>query len=153
MDPVTMTVISTAFSVFGAVQQGNSAKKIGEYNAAVARRNAEAARAQAGADARAKERESIQRLGSIRAAYGASGVASGGSPLDVLSTNAALLELDKQNLLYRGELRGMGYESDAALAQAEGKAGQTAGYLKAGGALMSGAGKVYDYLNPPKKGE
>jgi hypothetical protein len=131
--------IAVAGAVMGAIQsiqQGNAAKAAGEYNQAIALRNSQVATQQAGADAEAKNREKIQRLGAIRAAYGASGVTGEGNPIDVLGTNAALFELDKQNILYKGKLKAMGYEETAALEDMKGSAAQKAGYMGAGSSLM-----------------
>jgi hypothetical protein len=132
----------TAFSVIQSIQQGNAAKAAGDYNASIARRNATIAVQQASADAQAKDREKIQRLGAFRAAYGASGVTGEGNAIDIMATNAALFELDKQSIMYRGRLRALGYEDTATLEEIGGKSAQTAGYIGAGAALMSGVNDI-----------
>jgi len=43
-DPFTMAIVATAFTVASAVSQGQQARREGEYNAAIAQRNAEIAR-------------------------------------------------------------------------------------------------------------
>lgn len=135
--------IAAGFTAVSAIQQGQAAKKTGQYNAAVATRNAGIARDQAGADAAAQQRLAVQKIGAARAGYAASGVTAEGSPLDVLSMSAANAELDKQNILYKGELRAMGYKESGALDLARGKAAATKGFVNAGAALFGAAGNYY----------
>lgn len=144
MDPVTLAIVGTAFTAVSAISQGNAARKEGEYNAAIGTRNAQIARDQADADASAQQRVAQQRLGAARASYAASGVTMEGSPLDVLAMSAANAEMDKQNILYKGNLRAMGYEETAALDLARGKNAQKQGYMKAASAFLTGGAKVYD---------
>jgi hypothetical protein len=135
--------IAAAGAVMSAVQsiqQGNAAKAAGDHNASIARRNATIAVQQSEADAEAKNREKIQRLGAFRAAYGASGVTGEGNAIDVMATNAALFEYDKQTILYKGKLRALGYEDTATLEEMGGEAAQTAGYIGAGSALLKAPG-------------
>jgi hypothetical protein len=61
------------------------------------------------------ERQTRMHLGSIRAAYGASGVTAAGSPLDVLEMSVANAERDRQQILYKGELKALGYEDTRTL--------------------------------------
>jgi hypothetical protein len=143
MDPVTMSILSTAFSVVGAISQGRQEKNAAEYNAAVARNNAIAARQQAAANAEAQGREARRRIGSARAGYGASGVALEGSPLDIIEQSALEAELDRQNILYAGDLKASGFESTATLEESRGKSAMTGSIFKAGSSLLTG---TQDYL-------
>lgn len=136
-----LPIIAMSFMAVSAIQQGNAARKQGEYNAAVATRNAGVARDQANADASAQQRLAYQKMGAARAGYAASGITNEGSPLDVLSMSAANAELDKQNILYKGELRAMGYEDTGALDLARGKAAQKQGYVKAASAVFMAGGE------------
>lgn len=133
--------IGTVVSVMGVLNQGQQAKQAAEYNAAVARNNAIAARQQAAANAAAQERKSRQQIGAMRAAYGASGVGLEGSPIDVLENSAAMAELDRQNILYAGTLKAQGYESTAGQELMRGENAVTSSYFAAGSALLSGMGK------------
>lgn len=139
--------IGTAFSVIGALNQGQQAKSAAEYNAAVANNNAIAARQQAAANAAAQQRKARLQIGSMRAGYGASGVGLEGSPLDVLEQSAAMAELDRQNILYGGTLRSQGYQATAGLELMRGDAAETGSYLSAGSALLSGAAKMGTFSN------
>ncbi len=135
---------SAVVSAVGAIQQGKAAEAAANFNATVAQQNAQIVRTQAKADARQSERETYLRLGAIRAAQGKSGGAAGeGSVLDILGDTAAQGELEKQDIIYRGELRARGFTNDATLDIAQGKAAKTAGYLKAGTDLLSGGVNAY----------
>jgi hypothetical protein len=134
-----ISAVGTAISVIGALNQGQQAADAARYNTAVAQNNAIAARQQAEANAAAQARKARLQLGSIRAGYGASGVALEGSPLDVIEASAAAAELDRQNILYSGELRAGGYESTAGLELMRGDSAKTGSYFSAGSALLKGA--------------
>lgn len=134
-----LPAIATAFQVIGAISGASAEKRAANYNAAAAERNAVVSRQNAAADAELQSREARRRIGAARAGYGASGVAIEGSPLDVLETSAAEAEMDKLNILYKGELQAMGYEDTAALSRSRAKDAGTAGLFKAGSAVLSGA--------------
>lgn len=134
-----MTIVSLAFSAMSAISQGRQQKNAADYNAAVANNNAIAARQQAAANAQAQARESRRRIGTARAGYGASGVALEGSPLDIIEQSAMEAELDRQNILYAGDLKAQGYESTATLERSKGKNAMSSAYFKAGSSLLSSA--------------
>ena len=136
-----LQIIGTAVSVIGALNQGQQQQDSSEYNAAVARNNATASRQQAEANAAAQQRRARQTIGAMRAGYGASGVGLEGSALDVLESSAAMAELDRQNILYGGELRAQGYESTAGLELMRGENAVTGSYFSAGSALLGGVAR------------
>lgn len=136
-----LPLIGTIFSAVGAISQGVQASNAADYNAAVARNNALAARQQASANAEAQGRESRRRLGAMRAAYGASGVTMEGSPLDVIEQSAMEAELDRQNILYSGELKASGYEGTSELEEAKGSSAMTGSLFSAGSSLLTGYGQ------------
>ena len=145
-----IAIAGAVFSAISSIQQGQAAKAQGEYNAAVAQRNAGIARDQAGRDAEAQQRHSYRVLGAARAAYGASWITSEGSPMDVLESSAMEAELDRQNILYKGNLRAMGYEETAALDVSRGTSAERQSYAQAGSSLLMGAGKAYGYEQAKK---
>lgn len=142
------SALGTVVSVFGAIQQGQQASDAAEYDAKVAERNATIARQQAAADADAQQRDARRRIGAARAAYGAAGVDVEGSPLDALEESAANAELDRQNILYRGRLREIGYQDDAAQSTYNAGQAESAGYMKAGSALLAGASSTAAKIEP-----
>ena len=143
-DPVSAMVIgATAFKAIGAISSGNAAGQAGDYNAQVNERNAAIVRSQAAMAAGQQERSGYKKLGAMRAAYGASGVSgTDGSALDVLADSASQAELDRQNILYRGDLQAMGYSDQAALDRFGAKNARRKGYMDAAGIIMGGAGQM-----------
>lgn len=146
----TLMTVGTAFTTAGALYQGQQARAAGDYNAAVARNNAIASRQQAEANAAAQQRKARMQMGAMAAAYGASGVTLEGSPMDVLEQSAAMAELDRQNILYSGELKAGGYEATAGLELMRGRAAQTGSYFTAGSALLTGAARSGAFAGQPK---
>ncbi len=136
------SAIGTAVSVIGMLQQGQQAKSAAEYNASVARQNATITQQQAAANAAAQQRKARMQLGTMRAGYGAAGIGLEGSPMDILEQSASMAELDRQNILYGGQLRAQGYSNTATLEDAAGENAETGSYLRAGSALLIGAGKA-----------
>ena len=139
--------------VIGALQQGQAQKNAANFNAAVAAQNAQLSRDEAAAAARQQDRETYLRLGAVRAAQGHSGgTGDAGSVLDIIGDSAAQSELEKQNILYRGELKARGYTNTATLDTISGQNAVTSSYYKAGSELLSGGVgvyKSYDALNNP----
>ena len=133
----------TAISVFGQLKEGKSKKQAAEFNEKVNRQNAELALTEARDNARLVDRQNYLLRGSIVAAAGASGGTQGGSVLDVIADAAAQGELEKQMILYRGQLKARGYTNSAELDEFSGDAAQTGSYLRAGSELLSGAVNTY----------
>ena len=129
--------LSTGLQIYGTLSEGQQAKEAGDYNADVARSNAAYALFESTANAAAQQRQSRQVIGEARAAYGASGVTVEGSPIDILEQSAKMAEIDRQNILYAGNLRSKGYSKTANLETSSGKNAQNAGYLKAGVELLA----------------
>ncbi|MPZ43949.1 MAG: hypothetical protein GEV05_11180 [Betaproteobacteria bacterium] len=134
-----LQIAGTAFSVAGAISGASSQANAAKYNAQVAERNAQVSRAGAAADAQTLDRRARQRIGAARAAYGAAGVDLEGSPLDVLEQSAAEAEMDKMNILYKGELQAMGMQDTAALNRSRADAAIGEGVYGAGRALLIGS--------------
>lgn len=144
---------SAAVSAISAIRQGQAAKAAAAYNAQIGEQNAAVARQEAADAARQADREKYLRLGAIRAAQGhAGGAGDEGSVLDVLADVAAQSELDRQNIIYRGELKARGYANTAALDTFSGQNAQSASYLKAGTELLSGGANAYTAYSKLKRG-
>jgi len=141
--PLILTGISTAVGVIGAIRQGRAAKRAHEYNASIATRNANIARDQATAEANRISRINHLRVGSIIAKIGGAGIRQEGSAIEVLGDIVTQGELDKQNAIYAGELRAIGFTDTANLERSRGDEAVTASYFKAGSALLSGASQGY----------
>lgn len=140
---IAMVIASTAVAAYGVYQQGQAQKSSADYNAKVAEQNALIARQQAGLRARQQDRLNRLRLGSIRAAAGASGGMTGeGSVIDIIADQALQNELQKQEILYEGELKARGFDASAGLSRLEGSAASTASKIGVGSTLLSGASRL-----------
>lgn len=136
-------LISAGLSAVSAISSANQQKAASKYNAKVAENQAIAARQQAGANAEMQRRSSEKKIGSMQASYAASGVSIEGSALDILEESARNAEMDRQNILYGGELRAIGSEGTAMLEKSQGANAQTSGYLSAAGSLFKAGASSY----------
>lgn len=139
---IALMAVGTLQGAASAARQGEAAKAAADFNAQVARRNAQIATQQAEADAARQKQVAFKKIGEMTAAYGASGVTLEGSPLDVLEESVRTAEQDRQNILYKGKLRAMGYESDADLYNLSGENALRTGQENATGILLSGGAKI-----------
>jgi len=145
--PAIMSIAGTAVAVYGVYQQGQAQKSAADYNARLAGQNAVIARQQADLRARQQDRLNRMRLGTIRATQGAAGGAQDeGSVLDIIADNAMQGELQRQEIMYEGELKARGYQGTAALDRMQGKAAGKAAAIGAGSALLGGASKTAGLL-------
>ena len=136
----TMMLAAAGVKAFGSVMQGESQARSEEFNSAIATQNAAIARQQGVAAVQAQQRDAARKIGSMVASYGASGVQTdSGSPVDVLADSAAMATLDRLTLKYNYELKGAGFENQAAMDNMSAKSARTAGVLNA----LSGATDSY----------
>lgn len=147
----------TAMQAVGAIQQGRaesaaaqSRANAEEYNAIVARQNAQVAGAQASAQEDQQRRKFRALQGEAITAAAQSGAGLDGSNADVLQQNAIANELDALTIRYEGQMKARGLmaqsELDMMNARASRRAAKDAmigGYLNAGASILSGASKLY----------
>ena len=141
---LVVSAIGAATSAYGAVQQGQNAKKAADANAAAQRATAisgENQGAQQAADAQMKAKRTAA---SGVAAAGAGGIdPNTGTPLTLSGQTAEFGELDSLRIINNASRTAWGYNSQAAIDEFQGKQAQTAGYFKAGATLLSSAGSAY----------
>ena len=138
---------ATTVSAVGAIRQGQAASNAANFNAALAKQNADTADSQSIAASEAQQRDAQKKIGSAMAAYGASGVQmADGSPADVLGDSARMATLDNETLKYNYKLRGLGYMAQAGLDTANAENSRTASYFNAAGSMLSGGSKVAGYF-------
>jgi len=163
-DPATMTglsiagsLIGTAFSAVGQMQQGKAQAAQANYQAAVGRNNAILAQ-RAADDARLRGEEAARRvktnasqlLGKQRAMLAANGVlVDSGSALDLTTDTAGISKLDELTVRSNAEREALGYQAQGMNFQAgselQGMSAQNslaAGTSAAAGTLLTGAGSV-----------
>ena len=139
-DPISIiSIIGVAVSAVGSVVSGIQQSQAASYNAAVANQNAMIARNNAEYQAKQQERAARIRIGAAEANYGASGITTEGSPLDVLEESARNAELDAQVIKYQGQIRAAGYMDQAALDSARADSALEGGVFGAVGAVGKGA--------------
>jgi len=127
----TEHLITAALAALQTVQAVGGARRDASYS----NQQAALVRAQAAADAIEKRRASARELGSVRARLGAAGVTVEGSPIEVLADVAAEGELEARKTVHRGEVAANAHEYQALEATS-----------RAGSALLSGAGSVFDHV-------
>lgn len=150
-------VAGAGVSAYGSVQGGYAAKDAATYQAAVAKnnaiiaeQNAKHAEAAGAAQAEAISLKGRAVGGQIKAAQAASGIdVNSGSALDVQEGSREQSSLDTMTTMDNALLQAYGYrtqatgfEAQSELDKASGSQAVTAGYLKAGGGLLSTAGSV-----------
>lgn len=134
------TAIGAGVSAYGSIQQANAQQEAAEYNAAVARNNAQASRDSVKFDiSRARERQ--RRLRGSNIAKLSSGGFDLQSSSDVLLDIELQQELDIMSMAYRGSIQANASESQATLFDREAGQARTAGLINATGSILSGVGK------------
>ena len=133
------SLLMSAISVYGSIQQGQSQAKIARENA---RRLREKLAAKRRADALKLTRDRERRRATT--AYASSGVEIGeGSPLIVEAEDDYRSEVDQATIIATGEEARRARLSQAAVANAQGIAAQNASYGQAAGQGASLLGSVY----------
>jgi hypothetical protein len=135
---LVLGIVGGAVAALGAIQSANAQAAAANYNAKVAKRNRDEAIGQTHAAIADKVMENNRQMGSIRAAYGASGLQLDGSPLDVLEDTATEQAYDVAKIRYKGRMQAAGYSEQAALSKLEAKSAKTAGYIGAASAIIGG---------------
>lgn len=140
-------VAGTAISAIGAIRQGQAASNAANYNAGMARMNADIAESQSVAASAALKRDTARKQGAAIAAYGASGVqASEGSAMEVLADSARSAALDDLTLKYNYKLKGLGFLAQAELDRANASSSRTSSYFNAAGSMLNGGSRVASYF-------
>ncbi len=141
-----------AASAAGAMASARNQSAMDSYNARV--QTADATNAMSAADATASQQSAMtqRQQGQIAASYGAAGVNTSGTPLAVMSDQAAQGELARQLTLYKGRMQGSLDTQQSAISKAQGGAAMTTGALGATGSLLTGAGRLTAQLYPQSGG-
>lgn len=146
--PYIMMAVAAAASAAAAVKAGNDQKKLAEYNASIARSNAEATQASYNQQAANQAIKAKRMIASQEVALSATGVvASEGSPLAIMASTASNTELDKLTTLHNGQLAYIKGMNQANGLEYGGDLAQSAGYMKAGTSLLAGAASVAGGMN------
>jgi len=141
---------STAMGVGGSLIQGQQQAQAAEYNAAVARQQAEAARVAGELEAERIRIAGEKLTGQQKAMYAKSGVTFAGSPMEVMIDSATQNEMDALMTEYNYAIQASQAESEAALAEWRAKTAVTSSYMRAGTTLLQGASSsgLFDTTSP-----
>lgn len=120
MDPLTAVTLGSAalslggtyLGIKGELDQGEANAAAAEYSARTAKQRIRLSRQQrkyvgkaAAEEERVFRQQTAKELGEIRSAYGASGVTTEGSAMDVLEESAASAELDALRVRHAGQMK------------------------------------------------
>jgi hypothetical protein len=133
------TVGSTLVSAIGQLKAGANAQRAGNFNAQVNFNNADAARLAAIEDGKRQKRLAAKLAGKNRALDP--------DKLDLLEDTALEQELAFLSLIHAGEVKAVGFESNARLEIARGRAAQSSARIGAGFTLLGGVGSVIDTVS------
>ena len=135
-----LAAASFGVSALGAIQQGKAANQQAKTQAEMYARQAERERQMGELNAARKRKEGKRVAGTQRAILGAGGGdMSEGSALLAQSELAEEAELNARLLESNAEAKVSSLQAQGVLERARGKAAQTAGYIRAGSALLKGA--------------
>ena len=133
---------SAALSATGAIMQGQGMKSAEEYNAQVARQEAQALRVSTDFEIERRREEQKKLVSRQRALYGKAGVRFSGSPLTVMIDTIASSEMDIATLDYNAKIGISQKTSEAAYRRQLGRGYVTESYVKAGTTLLSTVGSL-----------
>lgn len=127
------------FSAFGSLVQGQQTANQLDYNAQVQTNNANLALTAAASNAAKQSVSATRMLGNMSAGYAANGVTqTSGSVMAVMGASAANAELDRQNILYGGQVKAVNYENQASLDKTGATNAINASYFNALSSLVGG---------------
>lgn len=126
----------------GDIYSGNAQGAAADYNAQMARNNEGLAIAQSEEEARRAGISAQKQIGQGSANAGASGVARGGSVLDVLSNSMANAELNIQTIRHQGYVKAAGFANQSYLDSMQAQTARTSGYLGASADLLQAGGNM-----------
>lgn len=138
-----LLVAGAGLGVAGALSGGASSQTALDNQATINQDNATLALEQGQYSAMRQGMQATQKLGAMRAAYGANGISSdSGSVISALQQSATNAEMDNQNIIRGANVKAISYENQAAMEKTEGDQAVAASYLGAFGAA-AGAGAKY----------
>lgn len=132
------------FQAVGDIIQGNQTANSLRYQSSIQTQNAQNALTAAALNANKQQMQTTRALGGITAGYGASGVEqSSGSVQAVLGASAANGEMDRQNILYGGQIRSINSENQASMDNYSANNAIAAGYFNAVSGVLTAGGQMF----------
>lgn len=141
---VAAAIAGVLVSAAGAIYSGMQQKQAADYNAKVAENQAQSIQNKAMYEEQIHRERVRKILSAQRSVFGASGLdTASGSPLLVREDSAMQGEMDAMAIRYGGDVEAANARSAANLYRMQGRTAQTAGFIQAGGSLLSGGAQVY----------
>lgn len=146
-------VVSAGVGAYSAVQAGENAKDVADYNSEMQRRAALDANQRGSADAADKRQEVRRIIARQHAIMGAGGFdPNSGTNLSLMAETAGQGELDALKIRNNAARQAAGLNAQADLTTAQGNAALSAGQMNATGSILGGLGNVglasYKMYNP-----
>jgi hypothetical protein len=145
--PAMLAIAGTTAKVGSAIYSGVQEKRAANFNARLAREQAEAKAREASQLAMQRQADAERTIGAGAATAGASGFGLGGSAADVLGDLAGQASYDVRATLAQGELDRRDLLIEAEAQRARGRAAMVSSAFDAAGAILDGGYKV---ANAPK---
>lgn len=136
---VALAGVGTAVSVYGQVQQAQTAKAMGKYNAKLAEQQALQTEMDAAENIRRKRRENKRLLATQRSRYAKAGVLEEGTPLELLAETAGNLEMETLDYDRQQRMAAAGLRAQGAADLAMGANQARGALIGAGASLLQGA--------------
>jgi hypothetical protein len=134
-----LILAAAAVSAVGSLTQGQATSSALNAQAKLQQQNANEAEAQGQFEATKQGIVAAQKIGAIRANYGASGVTlNSGSAQAVLGASAANAELDRLEILHGTDVKAINYNNQASMNMYGANSAQAGSYLNAVGGLTKG---------------
>ena len=137
-----VTGVAGITSAIGSFAQGRYQQKAASAQSTELEQQAGLEREQAGVQIAQQDYKAIQLMGRIKASAGGSGAGTGGSSGEVYKTSSQEQQLNDLYTKRSGQLASMRDLYKAALARSEGAQYAEAGYIGAGGGLLTSAARV-----------
>ena len=140
IEPKTMMMLAgTAVQALGAISSGMQAKNNADFEAEQLRQSAERDRQIAAQQAEDFKDEQSRKRARLRVLTGG---ATEGTPLQIASEIAGETEFQAMRIRATGDEAARQSIARASLRESEGKAARSAGFMKAGSTLLTGASKA-----------
>lgn len=138
----TATVIGAGVTAYGQAQQGKTANAIAQRNAQIMNRNATIAQQNAEFNAKLSERQSRRKRAKDTLELGQGIDIYDGTNLIAMATQEWSDEINAELIRRGGRNEAANLQMKAGVTIAEGEAAESAGYMAAGGSLLTGVGNA-----------
>lgn len=139
-----LVIAGLALSAVSAIRGGIASKQQADFQAKQAEQKATQTRRKAAEDEKDARRDASRRRGASIARQGAGGGAIGtGTSLLTEEDFAAESERQFGRIQQQAEFDVVGLQNEASLLRSKGKSAQTAGFLRGGASVLTGAGSLF----------